>query len=136
MGGKLTHDEVVKTVDFCLNAFKETSPEERKKVLDKVAAINGTDSMGSDGKQDLEKLTEDEVKILNHIRAKQMLRMEDTFNLNHFGSDAIDGLAPNLQRGKLGLVAKSKEDTLSKLEVPVVDLLVQVEATEPISAAA
>jgi len=136
VGGKLTHDEVAKTVDFCLNAFKETSPEERKKVLDKVATINGTASIGPDAKQDLEKLTEDELKILNHIRAKQMLRMEDTFNLNHFGSDAIDGLAPNLVTGNLGLVAKATKDTLSKLEVPVVDLLVQVEETEPISAAA
>lgn len=138
VGGKLTHDEVVKTLDFCLNAFKETSPEERQKVLDKVAAINGngTAMVGAGEKQDLEKLTEDELKILNHIRAKQMLRMEDTFNLNHFGSDAIDGLAPNLKTGSLGLVAKSTKDTLSKLEVPVVDLLVQVEETEPISAAA
>ena len=136
VGGKLTHDEVVKTVDFCLNAFKETSPEERQKVLDKVAAINGTATVGAGEKQDLEKLTEDELKILNHIRAKQMLRMEDTFNLNHFGSDAIDGLAPNLKTGSLGLVTKATKDTLSKLEVPVVDLLVQVEETEPISAAA
>lgn len=132
MGGKLTHDEVVKTVDFCLNAFKETSPEERKKVLDKVAAIDGTVASNPG----LEKLTDDELQILNHIRAKQMLRMEDSFNLNHFGSDAINGLAPNLRRGNLGLVAKATEDTLSKLEIPVVDLLVQVEETEPISVAA
>lgn len=136
MGGKLTHDEVVKTVDFCLNAFKETTPEERQKVLDKVAAINGTASINPDAKEELEKFTEDELKILNHIRAKQMLRMEDTFSLNHFGSDAIDGLAPNLRRGTLGLVAKATKDTLSKLEVPVVDLLVQVEESEPITAAA
>ncbi|MCJ1430339.1 hypothetical protein MMC29_008257 [Sticta canariensis] len=136
VGGKLTHDEVVKTLDFCLNAFKETSPEERQKVLDKVAALNGTASIGTDAKQDLEKLTEDELKILNHIRAKQMLRLEDTFSLDHFGSDAIDGLAPNLKRGSLGLVAKATKDTLSKLDVPVVDLLVQVEETEPVSAAA
>lgn len=136
MGGKLTHDEVVKTVDFCLNAFKETSPEERQKVLDKVAAINGTITAGVGEKQDLEKLTEDELKILNHIRAKQMLRLEDTLNLDHFGSDAIGGLAPNLKTGNLGLVAKNTKDTLSRLEVPVVDLLVQVEETEPVSAAA
>ncbi|MCJ1434801.1 hypothetical protein MMC27_004171 [Xylographa pallens] len=132
VGGKLTHEEVVKTVDFCLNAFKETSPEERQRVFDKVAAINGT--TGSDSKADLEKLDEDELKILNHIRAKQMLRMEDTFNLNHFGSDAIDGLAPHLKTGSLGLVPKS-QDTASKLEAPVVDLLKMVEDNESTSAA-
>lgn len=136
MGGKLTHEEVVKTVDFCLEAFKETTPEERKKVLDKVVAMNGVTSMGVDSKQDLEKLTEDEVNILKNIRAKQMLRMEDTVNLKHFGSDTIHGLAPNLVTGKLGLVAKSDKETLSKLDVPVVDLLVQVKEAAPISAAA
>lgn len=65
-----------------------------------------------------------------------MLRMEDTFNLDHFGSDAIDGLASNLKRGNLGLLAKTTKDTFSELEVPVVDLLVQVEETEAITAAA
>lgn len=142
-GGRLTHEEVIKTVDFCLNAFKETSSEDRKKVLDKVAAINGTASSGPDDKENLEKFTEDELEVLNHIRAKQMLRVEDTFSLNHFGSDAIDGLAPNLQMGNLGLIAKATKDTLSKLDAPVVDLLVQVPETEspaaagaPISAAA
>ncbi len=134
VGGKLTQDEVVKTVDFCLLAFKDTSPEERQKVLDKVAAINGT---VSDDKANLEKLTEDELKILNHIRAKQMLRFEDTFNLNHFGSDAIDGLVPNLKRGSLGLVAQGK-DTVSKLSTPILDIMEQVKDAEPnpISAAA
>ena len=136
MGGKLTQDEVVKTVNFCLNAFKETSPEERQKVLEKVAAINGTATVGAGETQVLEKLSEEEMKVLDHIRAKQMLRMEDTMNLNHFGSDAIDGLAPNLKTGSLGLVAKATKDTLSKLEDPVYDLLVQVEETEPVSAAA
>ena len=136
VGGKLTHEEVVKTVDFCLNAFKETTPEERKKVLDKLASINGVTSVGDDSKESLEKLTEDEVSILTNIRAKQMLRMEDSVNLKHFGSDAINGLAPNLVTGKLGLVAKSEKETLSKLDAPVVDLLIQVKEAAPISAAA
>ena len=130
VGGKLTHDEVVKTVNFCLHAFKDTSPEERQKVLEKVAAINGASSTISDDKANLEKLTKDELKILNHIRAKQMLRFEDTFNLNHFGSDAIDGLAPNLKRGSLGLVPQGK-DTVSKLSTPVLDVLEQVKDGEP-----
>ncbi|KAI4123950.1 MAG: hypothetical protein LQ347_005930 [Umbilicaria vellea] len=136
VGGKLTHDEVVMIVDFCLNPFKETSPEERKKVLQKVAPINGTASIGPDAKQDLEKLTEDELKILNHIRAKQMLGMENIFNLNHFGSDGIVGLAPTLKRGNLGVVAKAAKDTLSKLEFLVVALQVPVEEAEPTPAAA
>ena len=135
VSGKLTHDEVVKTVDFCLHAFEATTPEERQKVLEKVAAINGASSTVPDDKASIEKLSEDELKILNHIRAKQMLRFEDTLNLNHFGSDAIDGLAPNLKRGSLSLVPQGK-NILSKLEVPVLDLLDQVKEHKPLSAEA
>ena len=130
VSGKLTHDEVVKTVDFCLEAYKETSPEERKAVLDKVATITEGNKGVLDEKANLEKLTEDELKILNHIRAKQMLRFEDTLNLNHYGADAIDGLVPNLKLGKLGLVAEGKNQ-LSKLEIPTLDLLDQVKDKEP-----
>ncbi|KAI4155711.1 MAG: hypothetical protein LQ340_000800 [Diploschistes diacapsis] len=131
VGGKLTHGEVVKTLDFCLNAFKETTPAERQLVLDKIAALNNSSSATPDAKESLEKLTEDELEILNNIRAKQMLRMEDTFNLDHFGSDAINGFAPHLKRGQLGLVAKATKDTLSTLQAPVVDLLVQVQEGRP-----
>lgn len=130
VSGKLTHDEVVKTVDFCLEAYKETSPEERKAVLDKVATITEGNKGVLDEKANLEKLTEDELKILNHIRAKQMLRFEDTLNLNHYGADAIDGLVPNLKLGKLGLVSEGK-NMLSKLEIPTLDLLDQVKDKEP-----
>lgn len=137
VSGKLTHDEVVKTVDFCLHAFEATTPEERQKVLEKVAAINGASSTVPDDKASIEKLSEDELKILNHIRAKQMLRFEDTLNLNHFGSDAIDGLTPNLKRGSLSLIPQGK-NPLSKLEVPILDLLDQVKEHEhkPMSAEA
>lgn len=130
VSGKLTHEQVVKTVDFCLEAYKETSPEERKAVLDKVATITSDNKGVIDEKANLEKLTEDELKILNHIRAKQMLRFEDTLNLNHYGADAIDGLVPNLKTGKLGLVPEGG-NRLSKLEIPTLDLLDQVKEKEP-----
>lgn len=120
----------MKTVDFCLEAYKETSPEERQAVLDKVATITENNKGVIDEKANLEKLTEDELKILNHIRAKQMLRFEDTLNLNHYGADAIDGLVPNLKTGKLSLVPQGK-NKLSKLEVPTLDLLEQVKEKEP-----
>lgn len=116
---------MVKTVDFCLNAFKEVTPEERQKVLDKVKAMNGTTSV--DRKEDLERLTTAELEVLNNIRAKQMMRIEDTMNLNGFERDTIDGYAPNLKRGSLGLVRRDADEAvLEKLAAPVVDLLVQV----------
>jgi flavine halogenase len=132
----LTHEDVVKTVEFCLQAFKETTPEERKKVLDKIASMNGAGNLAGDSKEDLEKLTEDELAILNNIRAKQMLRLEDSVHLKHFGSDAIEGFAPNLVTGKLGLVPKSNDTALSRLEAPVVDLLIEVKDNAAVTAAA
>ena len=127
VGGKLTQDEVVKTVDFCLNAFQETSPEERQNVIDKLKSIQESSSTDKDTKEDLEKLTEDELRVLNNIRAKQMLRMEDSFNIDSFGQTAIDGYAPNLQRGKLGLVHRGKTSGAAQLDAPIVDLLAMVE---------
>lgn len=130
VSGKLTHEQVIKTVDFCLEAYKETSPEQRKAVLDKVATITEGNKGVLDEKANLEQLTEDELKILNHIRAKQMLRFEDTLNLDHYGGDAIDGLVPNLKHGKLGLLPE-RGNKLSKLELPTLDLLDQVKDKEP-----
>lgn len=99
-------------------------------MLDKVATITENNKGVLDEKANLEKLTDDELKILHHIRAKQMLRFEDTLNLNHYGGDAIDGLVPNLRTGSLGLVPEAK-NKLSKLELPTLDLLDQVKEKEP-----
>lgn len=132
MSGRLTQSEVNKTVDFCLNAFQDTTAEERQKVLDKLQELNGNSNIPIEATEDIEKFTEEELRILKHIRARQMFRMEDTFNLNHFSEDAIEGYAPNIKRGSLGLVARDMLNSKSKLEAPVVDLLAQVEA-DPIA---
>lgn len=128
VSGRLTQNEVNKTVDFCLNAFQDTTPEERQKVLERLQELNGNSDIPIEATEDIEKFSEDELRILKHIRARQMLRMEDTFNLNHFSEDAIEGYAPNIKRGSLGLVAREALNSKSKLEAPVVDLLAQVEA--------
>ncbi len=49
-------------------------------------------------------LTPDELHILNAIRARQVVRSEDTMNIDNFSFDTIDGLAPDMKRGSLGLV--------------------------------
>lgn len=48
-------------------------------------------------------LTDEEVKVMNYIRARQLLRTEDTMHLEHFSTDVIDGLAPVVERGRLTL---------------------------------
>lgn len=55
-------------------------------------------------------LTEDETAILNTIRGRQMLRSEDTMNLENLAADIIDGRRINLERGQLGLVEPSASD--------------------------
>ncbi|KAH8588733.1 hypothetical protein B0O99DRAFT_524430 [Bisporella sp. PMI_857] len=126
VSGRLTQTDVTKTVDFCLNAFQEVTPEEREKVLAKIQQLNGNANVPVEATEDIEKFTEDELRILKHIRAKQMLRLEDQFNIDHFSEDAIDGYVPNLRRGTLGLVAKSDISSKSKLDAPIVDLLALV----------
>ena len=41
--------------------------------------------------------------MLRTIRARQILRTEDMMNIESFSQDAIDGFAPRLIRGQLGL---------------------------------
>ena len=66
---------------------------------------------------DPEGLSPDELKILNTIRARRMMRMEDVMHIDNFGVDAIDGHVPRMQRGNLGLVrGTSRPEALS---VPV-----------------
>ena len=48
-------------------------------------------------------LTEDEQRILRTIQARKMLQCEATINLNHFAGQTVNGMAPRLERGLLGL---------------------------------
>jgi hypothetical protein len=130
IGGKLTEDsiikltqgEVTKTVDFCLAAFDQTPTDQIDAVQKKLAGMKQDPSAPVAKKEDLEKFTEDELKILNHIRARQMLRMEDSVNIDNFGRDAIDGLVPSLKKGDLTLLPEG-DVVRNKLDAPVVDLL-------------
>lgn len=50
-----------------------------------------------------ENLNEEETRIMKHIRARQMMKTEDTMNIDNFSTDTILGLGPVLKRGSLGL---------------------------------
>ena len=80
-------------------------------VLSNGDGFNGTDSdekIEAKVEQkvivDPEGLTPDELKILKSIRARQMLRAEDTMSIDSFSSDTIDGWAPRVKQGSLGLL--------------------------------
>ena len=50
-----------------------------------------------------DKFAAEEIRVLNHIRARKMLRAEDTMGIASFHTDVIDGYAATLERGTLGL---------------------------------
>ncbi|KAL6713243.1 hypothetical protein ACLMJK_009364 [Lecanora helva] len=116
--GKLTQEEVSKTVDFCLNAFQHHAPEKQEAVLKKmetamlannVEAPTTVSTPKTDAEiqekavVDPEGLSPDEMSILNTIRARQMLRREDTLSIDSFSNSAINGFMPIVKRGSLGL---------------------------------
>ena len=68
-------------------------------------------------------LTEDETRILNTIRARQMMRSEDLINIENVTADIIDGRRINLERGSLGLATATGFET-KKEQVDVRALLV------------
>jgi hypothetical protein len=108
-------------VAFCLNAYNQITPQARNAVLDKLERVRADPSRET--KEDLEKLTEEELKILKTIRARQMIRTEDTLNIDHFAEDAIDGYAPRLKRGELGLAKVEQQSAIPKYTESLLDVL-------------
>ncbi|KAL9124475.1 MAG: hypothetical protein Q9217_006191 [Psora testacea] len=127
--GKLTQEELSKTVDFCFHAFEPAGKEEREAVLRKVEDISNN---ASDNKMDLKSkegaemleatLSPDEMRILTTIRARQMVRTEDIVSIEHFNTDTIDGMVPNMKRGELGLV-RPVESQLKNSNVDVLAVM-------------
>lgn len=121
--GKLTQDEVSNTVDFCLNAFAPVDASKRDAVLKRVEDLKMSGS--AQNPKELETyLSPEELRILNSVRAREMVRSEDTVNIDTFTSDTIDGRAVNMVHGSLGLISaeeaaknapKKSDDILSKL---------------------
>lgn len=54
------------------------------------------------------KLTPEEQSILKTLQGRRMVRPEDSLNIDNFTLDSIDGLAPRLERGRLGLTAAKR----------------------------
>lgn len=88
-------------------------------MLEKMEKLGLNDEgLDSKTKGELESsMSSEEIRIMNSIRARQMLRSEDTINIDTFSTDTIAGLTANLERGKLGLVRPSGEDNADKVDV-------------------
>ena len=49
--------------------------------------------------------TDADAQVIKQIDAQRILRTKDSINIESFSAQIIDGHAPLLERGKLGLVA-------------------------------
>ncbi|KAL7622124.1 hypothetical protein AAE478_007626 [Parahypoxylon ruwenzoriense] len=105
---KLTQTEISKTVEFCFRSFTQVPPEQKEALIQKIKSLgidNADEEQALDVIEAIKKnLTPEESQILDTLRGRKMLRAEDAIHLKNFALDTIDGLAPNMERGKLGLV--------------------------------
>ncbi|CEJ60095.1 hypothetical protein PMG11_08681 [Penicillium brasilianum] len=106
---RLTESEISNTINFCCRAFIPVPLEEKEAVLRKMEdlGLNNKD-LDPKVKATLESsMSPQELHIMNTVRAREMLRSEDTINIDAFSFDTIGGLTVNLQHGRLGLVKPS-----------------------------
>ncbi|PLB52235.1 FAD/NAD(P)-binding domain-containing protein [Aspergillus steynii IBT 23096] len=101
--GKTSDSEISKALKFCFRAFTYVPPEQKDALFEKLTKLQ-SDATAANALDDIQKhLTADELQVLETLRSRRMIR-EDPFEMDSFTLDTIDGLAPNLVRGKLGLV--------------------------------
>ena len=63
-------------------------------------------------------LNENEMRILNTIRARQILRHEDIYRIDSLAADIIDDKRINLERGSLGLAkATAAKKTTEEIDM-------------------
>jgi len=124
VSNKVSQNELVETLDFCSAAFDETQPEIKSAVLQKISS-DGVDIMGQklNTRGILTQTTEayqnnftaEELRAIEHIRARNAMGTQRTFDLDNFGTDVINGMRLNLQRGTLGLVKMADLPLMSKI---------------------
>ncbi|XP_044714956.1 tryptophan halogenase domain-containing protein [Hirsutella rhossiliensis] len=139
--GKTTQSEMSRILEFCFRAFTYVPPEQKDALFEKLRAL-GLESGKGDatdvgGLEDVQKhLTAEEAQIVETLRSRRMIR-EDPFDMDSFTLDAIDGLAPRLERGKLGLAraARARLDRSHFYSPPFLDGRVPGirESTRPIA---
>ncbi|KAJ5381789.1 uncharacterized protein N7496_004217 [Penicillium cataractarum] len=115
---RLTESEISDTINFCCRAFIPVPLEEKEAVLRKMENL-GLDNEDLDPKVKAaleSSMSPQELHIMNTVRAREMLRSEDTINIDTFSCDTIGGLTVNLQQGQLTLV-KSTGQKAEKIDV-------------------
>jgi hypothetical protein len=119
--GKLTQEEVSRTVEFAFRSWITIDPAQKEALVQKLKSFN-IDS-DADDEQTIKaidgiqkQLTPEESQALNTLRGRKMLRHEDIHNIDNFTKDSINGLVAIVERGKLGL-RKSDAPKVSKADL-------------------
>jgi hypothetical protein len=129
MGARLSETELQKSLDFCVNLFNPTTPEQHeclshqgdvaKELLDVASPVvdpsvfesslhvnhsSRSDSEDAANSSDCEKAAETRM-ILNKINARRVVHPE--YAINNLETESLDGYVVKLERGKLGLTKAS-----------------------------
>lgn len=107
--GERKPEEVATGVNFALEKFQSSIPEQQKAILEKVQQA-GHDT------GDLEKLTPTELTVLHNLVERQLALTRSDKNLKNFATDIIDGWTPRFEQGSLGLVKVSKINGANKTD--------------------
>ncbi|KAL8632016.1 hypothetical protein Q9189_002281 [Teloschistes chrysophthalmus] len=125
----VSHTDLSRTIDFCAQGFGAVDSKERASIFQRMtrsisAISNGAGSVTcieSDRQNKLkvfrDSLDPEEQRVMDYIRARQLLRTEDTMHIGNFATDVIDGLAPRLERGRLTLVDATSMPSTAKTDV-------------------
>ncbi|KAF4973312.1 hypothetical protein FSARC_387 [Fusarium sarcochroum] len=110
--GTESRAEISKVLEFCFRAFTYVPPEQKDALFEKLKKLGvGSQQSHEATLEEFEQikkyLTPEESQIVEILRSRRMIR-EDPFDIDSFTLDTIDGLAPNLVHGKLGLVKAKK----------------------------
>lgn len=103
--GKLTQEELSNTVEFAMQSYNKVTPDEEAHAMKLMHEINNP----VPGRVQLQLSSEDE-RILRTIQARKMLQCQATINLNHFTEQAVNGMAPRLARGMVGLAPATQTE--------------------------
>ncbi|KAL3488233.1 hypothetical protein BJX62DRAFT_227482 [Aspergillus germanicus] len=103
--GAVDQTDFGKIFEFCFKAFTYVPPQKKEALFQKIEALgiqagqlHTPETLEAIGKH----LTGDELQVLETLRSRRMVR-ENPFEMDSFTLDTIDGMAPSLVRGKLGL---------------------------------
>ncbi|PHH75910.1 hypothetical protein CDD80_1945 [Ophiocordyceps camponoti-rufipedis] len=123
--GKTTDGEISQVLDFCHRAFNYVPQEKKDALFEKLRKLDprsGTGDAITNMEELKSQLNEEEMQIVETLRSRRLVR-EDVFTLNSFTLDTIDGMAPRLIRGELGLVksGSSKIDSRHMFSPPFLD---------------